>query len=215
MENAEKFKKIFRGILSVGQRKSEDALRSLQTQIQDFVQGRKTAEEFMEEMTKALEVENSHTVILKFLENTSFSCETTYSLERSKLRTSSNHPSGSPPLRTQSFLLSSAQLSSTESRRGIWLGTEAAWVLVTVREKAMATLMGEKSWRTTQAAMIKNDVKTLEVYSQVLRSEGALDNFQSCAHAPPLPQFGLRIHSFDEFLEGTLLYTNIVKFGRV
>jgi hypothetical protein len=111
MENAEKFKKIFRGILSVGQRKSEDALRSLQTQIQDFVQGRKTAEEFMEEMTKALEVENSHTVILKFLENTSFSCETTYSLERSKLRTSSNHPSGSPPLRTQSSLLSSAQLN--------------------------------------------------------------------------------------------------------
>ncbi len=44
-----------------------------------------------------------------FWKTTSLSCETPYSLERSKLRTSSNHPSGSPPLRTQSSLLSSAQ----------------------------------------------------------------------------------------------------------
>jgi hypothetical protein len=34
MENAQKFKKIFGGILSVGRRKSEDALRSLQALIQ-------------------------------------------------------------------------------------------------------------------------------------------------------------------------------------
>ncbi len=80
-------------------------------------------------------------------------------------------------------------------------------MLVTVREKAMAALMGEESKRTNQAATIKNYVKTPEVYSQVSRSEGVLDNFQSCAHAPPLPKFGLRIHSLDLiFRRDTALY---------
>jgi hypothetical protein len=37
MENAQKFKKIFGGILSVGRRKSEDALRSLQALIQVLI----------------------------------------------------------------------------------------------------------------------------------------------------------------------------------
>jgi len=96
----------------------EDALCSLQTQIQDFVQGRKNAEEFMEEMTKALEVENSHAVILNLLENKIVFLRDSIFTGEIKIKDLIN-----PPLQTQSSLLSSAQLSSTESRRGIWLET--------------------------------------------------------------------------------------------
>jgi hypothetical protein len=74
----------------------------------------------MEEMMKVLEVENSHPVILNFLENNIVILRDSIFTGEIKIKDLIK-----PPLRQSSFTdtVFSAQLSSTESRGGIWLGT--------------------------------------------------------------------------------------------